>query len=189
MNNKTKSRILRMNPNIFLVWVFMISISMIFVSLVSAYIVKKGEPGGFNVELPSMFYYSSFVVVLSSVFKQLAYYSAKKDNFKSLKTYLLLSFMGGLSFLFIQYLGWVNLVDGGVYFVGHPDGSFIYILSGVHAIHLISGLIFIFVVYVFSIKIKIHSKNLNLIEMSTTYWHFLTFLWVYLFITLYFYNI
>ena len=97
--------------------------------------------------------------------------------------------MGGLSFLFIQYLGWVNLVDGGVYFVGHPDGSFIYILSGVHAIHLISGLIFIFVVYVFSIKIKIHSKNLNLIEMSTTYWHFLTFLWLYLFITLYFYNI
>ena len=105
MNNKTKSRILRMNPNIFLVWVFMISISMIFVSLVSAYIVKKGEPGGFNVDLPSMFYYSSIVVVLSSVFKQLAYYSAKKDNFKSLKTYLLLSFMGGLSFLFIQYLG------------------------------------------------------------------------------------
>ena len=73
--------------------------------------------------------------------------------------------------------------------VGHPDGSFIYILSGVHAIHLISGLIFIFVVYVFSIQSKIHSKNLNLIEMSTTYWHFLTFLWVYLFITLYFYNI
>ena len=56
MNNKTKSRILRMNPNIFLVWVFMISISMIFVSLVSAYIVKKGEPGGFNVELPLMFF-------------------------------------------------------------------------------------------------------------------------------------
>jgi cytochrome c oxidase subunit 3 len=180
MINKTKSRILRMNPNIFLVWIFMISISMIFVSLVSAYIVKKGEPGGFNVELPLMFYYSSFIVVLSSVFKQLAYYSAKKDNFKSLKIYLLLSFIGGLSFLFIQYLGWVNLVDGGVYFVGHPDGSFIYILSGVHAI---------LVVYVFSIKFKIHSKNLNLIEMSTTYWHFLTFLWVYLFITLYFYNI
>ena len=61
MKNNTKPKILRMNPRIFIVWIFMISISMIFVSLISAYIVKKGEPGGFNVDLPSMFYYSTTV--------------------------------------------------------------------------------------------------------------------------------
>ena len=189
MNNNTKPKILRMNHRIFIVWIFMISISMIFVSLISAYIVKKGEPGGFNVDLPSMFYYSTIAVFLSSVFKQISYFASKKDNFKSQKINLLLSFLSGFLFLIFQYLGWSQLVGGGVYFVGHPDGSFIYVLSGVHAFHLISGLIFILYVYMKAIKLEVHSKNLIYIEMSTTYWHFLTGLWVYLFITLYFYNI
>jgi len=139
MVENTKSKILRMNPKIFLVWIFMISISMIFVSLISAYIVKKGQPGGFNVELPSMFYYSSVVVILSSVFKQLSYFSAKKDDFKLLKIYLILSFLFGLLFLYFQFLGWSQLVEGGIFLVGHPDGSFIYILSGVHASFLEDG--------------------------------------------------
>ena len=186
---KSNVKILRMNPNIFITWIFIISISMIFVSLISAYIVKKGEPGGLIINLPNMFIYSTIVVVLSSLFKQIAYFSAKKDDLNKLNYLLLASILSGVLFLILQYFSWGELVNSGVYFVGHPDGSFIYILSGVHAIHLISGLIFIFVVYVFSIKFKIHSKTLNLIEMSTTYWHFLTFLWVYLFITLYFYNI
>ena len=55
MKENSVPKILRMNPKIFLIWIFMISISMIFVSLISAYIVKKGEPGGFNVDLPSLF--------------------------------------------------------------------------------------------------------------------------------------
>ena len=133
MKENSVPKILRMNPKIFLIWIFMISISMIFVSLISAYIVKKGEPVGFNVDLPSMFYYSTIVVILSSIF--------------------------------------------------------IYILSGVHAFHLISGLIFILYIYNSAIKLNVHSKNLLSIEMSTTYWHFLAGMWVYLFITLYFYNI
>ena len=53
MKEKTTTNILRMNPRIFLIWIFMISISMIFVSLISAYIVKKGEPGE---SLPSAFF-------------------------------------------------------------------------------------------------------------------------------------
>ena len=167
----------------------MISISMIFVSLISAYIVKKGEPGGFNVVLPSMFYYSSFIVVISSVFKQLSFFASLRDNFDNQKIFLILSFISGLFFLVFQYYGWVQLVGGGVYFVGHPDGSFIYILSGVHAFHLISGLIFILYVFNKSSNLEIHSKNMIFIEMSTTYWHFLTGIWVYLFLTLYFYNV
>ena len=71
---KSNVKILRMNPNIFITWIFIISISMIFVSLISAYIVKKGEPGGLIINLPNMFIYSTIVVVLSSLFKQIAYF-------------------------------------------------------------------------------------------------------------------
>ena len=189
MKNNNQSKVLRMNPNIFLLWIFMISVSMIFVSLISAYIVKKGELGGFNVVLPSMFYYSSLIVIVSTIFKQLSFYESRNNNFNKQKIYLILSFFTGIMFLIFQYYGWVQLVEGGVYFVGHPDGSFIYILSGVHAFHLISGLIFIIYILNKSNKLEIHSKNMVSIEISTTYWHFLTGIWIYLFLTLYFYNI
>ena len=185
---KSNVKILRMNPNIFITWIFIISISMIFVSLISAYIVKKGEPGGLIINLPNMFIYSTIVVVLSSLFKQIAYFSAKKDDLNKLNYFLLASILSGVSFLILQYFSWGELVNSGVYFVGHPDGSFIYVITGVHAFHLISGLIFIAIVLFKSSKLEVHSKNLNLIEMSTTYWHFLTGLWLYLDVTLYLYN-
>ena len=185
---KSNVKILRMNPNIFITWIFIISISMIFVSLISAYIVKKGEPGGLIINLPNMFIYSTIVVVLSSLFKQLAYFSAKKDDLNKLNIYLLSSILLGLSFLVLQYFSWGELVNSGIYLVGHPDGSFIYVITGVHAFHLITGLVFIAIVLFKSLKLDVHSKNLNLIEMSTTYWHFLTGLWLYLYLTLYLYN-
>ena len=186
MNSETK--ILRMNPKIFITWIFIISISMIFVSLISAYIVKKGEPGGLNIDLPTMFIYSSIAVIFSSIFKQLAFFSAKKNNFKYLNFYLLTSILFGIIFLFLQFFSWMELVSSGVFFVGHPDGSFIYVITGFNAFHLITGLIFISIVLNSSLKLEIHSKNLNLIEMSTTYWHFLTGLWLYLYVTLHLYN-
>ena len=184
----TDSKILRMHPKIFMIWAFIISISMIFVSLISAYMVKKGEPGGLEINLPTTFIYSSIAVILSSVFKPLSYFSATKNNFKNLKIYLSSSMILGFIFLVAQYFSWKELVASGVYLVGHPDGSFIYVITGVHAFHLITGLVFIGIVLNSSIKLEVHSKNLNLIEMSTTYWHFLSGLWLYLYITLYLYN-
>ncbi len=93
---KSNVKILRMNPNIFITWIFIISISMIFVSLISAYIVKKGEPGGLIINLPNMFIYSTIVVVLSSLFKQIAYFSAKKDDLNKLNYFLLASIFSGV---------------------------------------------------------------------------------------------
>ena len=107
MNSETK--ILRMNPKIFITWIFIISISMIFVSLISAYIVKKGEPGGLNIDLPTMFIYSSIAVIFSSIFKQLAFFSAKKNNFKYLNFYLLTSILFGIIFLFLQFFFLIKL--------------------------------------------------------------------------------
>ena len=72
----------------------------------------------------------------------------------------------------------------GVFFGGNtsnPAGSFVYVLTGLHVAHLISGIIFIFVVLVASFRFEIHSKNLVRMEMCVTYWHFLDFLWIYLF--------
>ncbi|MEQ9164824.1 MAG: cytochrome c oxidase subunit 3, partial [Fulvivirga sp.] len=68
--------------------------------------------------------------------------------------------------------------------VGNPSGSFLYILSGLHGLHLVSGIIFLIIVLISTFKYRVHSKNLAQIQMCTTYWHFLGGLWIYLFVFL-----
>ncbi len=90
----------------------------------------------------------------------------------------------GIAFLVGQVMAWGDLVKESVHFVGNPSGSFVYVLSGLHMLHIIGGLVFLLIVLVATFRFKVHSKNMSQIEMCATYWHFLDGLWVYLFVFL-----
>lgn len=176
------------NPKKFIVWLFIVTIVMLFAALTSAYLVKQGEGNWLHFQLPHMFWITSGIILLSSISNQLAYRAAKNDHISSIKIYLLITLFFGLAFLVGQYQSWKELVSQDVFFVGNPAGSFIYVLTGLHALHLTSGIIFLLIVLYSAFRFKIHSKNLIRIEMSTTYWHFLGALWLYLFFFLYIYH-
>lgn len=173
-----------MNPKKFALWLFMVSITMAFAALTSAYIVKKGDGQWLIFEMPSIFYYSTAILLVSSGFMHWAYLSAKKDNIKGLLTGVIAAVILGIVFLIMQVIGWGSLVDQGVYLVGNPAGSFMYILTGFHGLHLISGIIFLIIVLFSTLKFRVHSRNLNQLQMSMTYWHFLDAVWIYLFVFL-----
>jgi len=181
-------RPLSVHPHKFALWLFIVSIVMIFASLTSAFIVKQGEGSWLDYNLPSMFWFTTATILISSVLLQWGYFAARENQFKKLTTLVALTTGLGLVFLVGQWLAWGQLVDMDVYFVGNPAGSFVYVLTGLHACHLISGIVFLIVVLISSVKHKIHSRNLVRIEMCLTYWHFLGALWVYLFIFLIFYH-
>jgi cytochrome c oxidase subunit 3 len=101
---------------------------------------------------------------------------------------LLITSLLGLCFLVGQFFGWKQLVANSVYLVGNPSGSFLYILTGLHALHIISAIIFLWIVCTSAFRGKINSKNMASIEMCTTYWHFLGGLWLYLFVFLLLYR-
>lgn len=174
-------RPLSMHPQKFALWLFLVSIVMLFAAFTSAYIVRRGEGNWLDFDLPALFTYTSVVIVLSSITMQWAYVSAKKDNLDMLKIALSLTAVLGIAFLVGQWYAWGDLVDKDVYFVGNPSGTFIYVLTGVHGVHLISGVIFLIIVLISSFRYKVHSKSLLRIEMCATYWHFLGALWLYLF--------
>jgi len=111
---------------------------------------------------------------------QWAYMAAKKDNFTSLKIAITITFALGLVFLYMQFQGWIQLVDQNVFFVGNPAGSFMYIFTGLHGFHLISGLFVLVFALIAAFRFKIHAKSLNQLEIATVYWHFLDILWLYL---------
>lgn len=168
----------------FITWLFIITIIMLFASQTSAYLVRRAEGNWVEFTIPTIFYYSTAVLIVSSVCLHLAYLAAKRDNFGTLRAFIGIAFVTGLVFLVMQYLGWQDLQTQGVYLKGNPSGSFFYILTGLHGFHLITGLVVLLFSLVAAMTLKINAKALTQIEVCATYWHFLDILWIYLLVFL-----
>jgi cytochrome c oxidase subunit 3 len=177
-----------MHPKKFALWLFMVSVIMIFGALTSAYIVRQADGNWLLFELPSMFNINTFIIIASSLTMHWAYLSAKRDNLEMTKLAVSLTLILGCGFLIGQCVAYSQLVDNGVHLVNRESsavsGSFLYIISGLHGVHIISGLIVLIVLLVSVFKLRVHSKALAQLEMCVTYWHFLGALWLYLFVFL-----
>lgn len=176
--------VLSVNKWKFITWLFIITILMLFASQTSAYLVRRAEGNWVEFALPAVFYWSTGVLLISSILMHLALKAAKKDDFAKLRLFISGTFVFGMIFLVMQYVGWQELQTAGVYLKGNPSGSFLYILTGLHAFHLISGLIVLVFSLFAAFKLDIHAKKLVQIEVCATYWHFLDILWIYLFVFL-----
>lgn len=169
------------NPTRFVLWLLIVASVMLFAAFTSAYIVRRGEGNWLIFDLPKMFTYNTYVIVVSSVFMQLSYFAAKKDNLNTLKVYLFITLGLGVAFAIGQWYAWEELVNSKIFLAGNPSESFVYIISGVHLAHMIGGLVFLLMVISRAFQFKVHKKNLLSINLCTTYWHFLGLVWVYLY--------
>jgi cytochrome c oxidase subunit 3 len=181
----------KVHPKKFSLWLLILGIVMLFAGLTSAYIVRKGDGNWYNFELPTVFLYSTIIVLLSSVSMLFAFRSAKQDEIGRINIGLIITIILGLGFVYTQFLGWQALRDEGLFFVNPKEGnkisaSFLIVLAGVHLVHIIAGVFYLLYTLVNSLKLKIHKKATLLIEMCNTYWHFVGLLWVYLYLFLYF---
>lgn len=181
-------RPLSMHPKKFALWLFIGSVAMLFAALTSAYLVRQAEGNWMVVDLPTLFWVNTGIILLSSVTMHWAYWAARHDNLETVKVALSVTTVLGIGFLVGQFMAWGQLVDNNVHLVSSTasavSGSFIYVISGLHAAHIISGVIFLLVVLVATFQYRIHSRNLAQMEMCVTYWHFLDALWLFLFVFL-----
>lgn len=168
----------------FMLWLFMLSTGMLFISMTSAYVLRRAEGNWDIFELPQIFTWSTAIIILSSISMHWAMRSAAKDELGQLKAALWATMALGIGFMVSQWLAWTALTEANHYFVGNPAGTFIYILSGLHIVHIIGGVIFLAVTINSAHNFRVHSKNMLRINMCTTYWHYLDALWVYLFLFL-----
>jgi len=170
----------------------LLSITMTFAGLTSAYIVSKGRPDWtMDFNLPSEFFYSTFIIVLSSL--TLLISKRKLTSGKSINSvfnWTLSTFILGLIFIVFQFIGFNNIIDQGYYFAGAQSAiktSFIYVLSFLHIVHLVAGLIVLSVIMVNIKKGKYVKNNLGF-NLGSNFWHYLDFLWLYLFSFFYFFG-
>jgi cytochrome c oxidase subunit 3 len=178
----------RMDARKFAGWIFMVSIVMIFAALTSAYIVRQAEGDWDLFELPKLFLASTIVILASSATMHWAVVSARRNQLETIKLALGITLLLGFAFLIMQWYGWLELVNIKVFLVGNPSGSFVYIISGLHGLHIVGALVYVLVVLWSAYQYRIHSKNMSRLEMCAVFWHFLDGLWVYLYLFLSFYR-
>lgn len=166
-------------------WVALASMIMIFAGLTSGYVVRQAEGNWMAFEVPLAFYVSTGILLASSLTMFLALRAAKKDDKQALKTWLIFTLGLGFAFVFSQFIGYNQLVKDGVFFTGgNVAGSFFYVITGLHIAHLVGGILALLFTTGKAILEKYNSKNLLGIQLCATYWHFLDFLWLYLFVFL-----
>ena len=169
-----------------LLWLAMVSMVMLFAGLTSGYIVRQAEGNWHVFELPGVFFLSTAFILLSSGSMQWALNSVKRNDNKGLVTGMIVTLGLGLAFCFTQFMAWSKLVEQGIFFIGNPSGSFLYVLTGLHLAHLVGGILYVIYVTFRSIQMKYHSGSYLPVQLCAIFWHFLDFLWIYLFIFLYF---
>jgi len=95
---------------------------------------------------------------------------------------LTLTMVLGIGFVVLQWLGFRSIWSLGITFRGSGGGQFLYIIAGLHALHVLGGIVALIIMFIKAYASKIRRYNSVPVELMSTYWHFVDLLWVYLFI-------
>ncbi|MDP4214534.1 MAG: cytochrome c oxidase subunit 3 [Bacteroidota bacterium] len=172
----------KIHPHKFTLWVGIGSIIMMFAGLTSAYIVKREQPGWTSYVTPVAFYYSTAVILISSATIFLAGKSFRERRMVRYKKMVAATAVLGLVFMLLQFLGFRSLWETGTNFHGSGAGQFLYIIAGLHALHVFGGVIALFTLWIRTKNPRIRTYNAVPVDVVSTYWHFVDLLWIYLFI-------
>ncbi len=178
----------KIHPHKFTLWVGMGSIVMMFAALTSAYIVKKNQSSWLEFELPRIFWYSTFVILASSVTIQLAIKAFKAREMNRYRNLVTITAILGVLFLVMQGLGFQSLELKNIALTGaksNSAASFLFVITFLHMLHVLGGVIALLVIFFKAYRQKVKNYSAMPIELAGTYWHFVDAIWIYLFI---FYN-
>ena len=157
---------------------------MLFAGLSSAYIVLRGVPAWQNIQLPSLLWTNTAVLLLSSLAIELSRRAILRSDLPSMRRWLSVGGVLGLAFLAGQLAAWRQLVNAGVYLPSTLQSSFFYILTGLHGLHLLGGVVALGIVLVFAFKNRLSALRYEPLKLCSTYWHVMDALWVWLFLLL-----
>ena len=170
----------KIHPHKFTLWVAIASILMMFAGLTSAFIVKSHQTNWVSLKLPTVFWYSTAVILLSSLTVQIALRSFKQREMSRYRMLIGITLLLGLLFVGLQWIGFQQLWKQHITFQGGGAGQFLYVIFGLHAVHVLGGIITLIVMYVQAFFGKTKTYTSVPVEVASTYWHFVDLLWIYL---------
>ena len=153
--------------------------------MTSAYIVKKNQGNWLAIELPVVFWYSTAVILASSVTMYLANTALQAGKTSFYKTLITITAILGVVFISMQWEGFKDLETRGIALIGpqsNSASSFLFVITGLHMLHVLGGVIALLVTFFKSFGVQEGQTNLVPTQIVATYWHFVDVLWIYLFI-------
>jgi cytochrome c oxidase subunit III len=187
------SKIEKIHPLMMMLYLSLMGIGVLFLMLVIAYVQSHAfDTEAWKLKLPRFFTVSTFLLLLSSytLRKSRRYY--RKDNLKKLQRSLMLTLVLALVFVAAQVAGWQEVAGAGINFTELAAGTYLYLISALHAVHMLAGVLFLSMLLFRTnraaadpIRTLVFIRNpfvRQQIKMLNTYWHFLGALWVCLFL-------
>lgn len=175
-----------------MLWFGIVSLVMSFGGLTSAFIVSSTrEDWLVDFSLPGAFQISTGLILLSSVLLYFAKVTLTKGQHKNTTLLLVATLLLGIGFIYSQVVGFGQIIAQGYNFTGPTSNitmSYVYIIAVVHILHVVVGLICLFVVIINHLKQKYSKENKLGFDLASTFWHFVDVLWIYLFFFLYFFK-
>lgn len=174
----------KIHPHKFTLWIGIGSMVMMFAGLTSAYIVKRNQANWITFDLPVIFWYSTAVIVLSSITMMLCRRSFMQKDMFRYRQLITVTMLLGILFVVLQVIGFTQLWHKGIVLTKNVSYSFLYVIVGVHALHVIGGVIALLVMFIKAFSVRRRVYTAVPVDMISTFWHFVDFLWIYLLIFL-----
>lgn len=160
------------------------TVTMLFAGFTSAYLVRRSGGDWEPVSLPGMLWLNTGLLLAGSVAVEIARARMQEGRDQALKLWLQISTVLGAGFVVGQVLAWRELVRRGVFLPTSPHSSFFYMLTGVHGLHVVGGILaLLYALYRVS-RAPFGPSPERAVKLSATYWHFVDGLWLYLFVLL-----
>lgn len=172
----------KIHPHKFALWLGIGSIVMMFAGLTSAHIVRHAQGNWVNYRLPAVFWVSTITIVLSSVTMAMGIKAFKNRLMPRFKMLITLTLVLGILFGVFQWMGFKTLYAENIRVDGNPSESFLFIIAGLHLLHILGGLVALLIVFLRAFRTKVKVYNATGLEIVGTYWHFVDALWIYLFV-------
>ena len=179
-------------------WLALSAILMMFAALTSAYVFRSArtQQEWQTFAVPQMLWVSTLLILASSATFEAARRAERRGRHEVYRRWLLASLLLGFGFLVSQLLAWRELVGQGIYLATNPHSSFFYLLSGLHGIHLLGGILGLSYLAIrarretTSVGVSgaagsVERKRRASVDAIGLYWHFMDGLWVYLFALLF----
>ena len=174
----------------FVTWFLLLAVLMTFGGMIGAYVViaTNGAAEWQPFQLPIQTWISTGLIIVSSLTYHIAKVAYFGGNYGRTRNYLIATTVLGAAFISSQILVWLALVNRGFYMKGNPYAGFFYILTAVHAVHVIGGIAALGTVLLRTWE-QTSSRNelsyrRNLTRSVGWYWHFMGALWIVLFVLL-----
>lgn len=172
----------KIHPHKYSLWIAMASITMMFIGFTSAYVVKRSQANWLSFQLPTIFYVSTVLILLSSLTIFLAGRQFRARHMGAYKQLITLTALLGIGFAVCQFIGFADMKNHGLALDSTVSASFIYVIIGMHVLHVLGGVVMLMVMFVRAYRTRIRTYSTVPIEVASTYWHFVDALWIYLLI-------